>query len=101
MPTIRPASAGSRGPIARQPARTPTGYRIDDRTRFELQAAALFTGCDPKLQSVLDLAVAEFLDRLKQAEGFRDALRNAEREQQRRAGLRRLPSDSEERPTMD
>jgi hypothetical protein len=59
MPTSRPASAGRRGPIARQPARTPTGFRVDDRTRFELQAAALYTGCD-NLQSVLDLAVTEF-----------------------------------------
>ena len=63
--------------------------------------AALFTGCDAKLQSMLDLAVTEFLDRLKQVEGFPEALWNAEREQQRRAGLRRLPSDGERRPTMD
>jgi hypothetical protein len=69
MPTPRPASAGRRGPIARQPAKAPSGYRIDDRTKFELQAAAFFTGCELTLQSVLDLAVAEFLDRLRQVKG--------------------------------
>jgi hypothetical protein len=67
MPTPRPASAGRRGPIARRPAKAPTGYRIDERTKFELQAAALYTGCDPTLQSVLDLAVAEFLERLRRS----------------------------------
>lgn len=98
MPMSRPVSAGRRGPLARQPSRMPTGFRIDDRTRFELQAAALYTGCNSNLQSVLDLAVAEFLERLKQVEGFQDTLRNAERERQRRAGVRHVPI---EHPVVD
>jgi hypothetical protein len=89
MPTSRPATAGRRGPVARQPTRTPTGFRVDDRTRFELQAAALYTGCD-NIQAVLDLAVAEFLERMRREEGFRETLVSAERAQQRRAGVRRL-----------
>jgi hypothetical protein len=59
------------------------------------QAAALYTGCD-SLQSVLDLAVAEFLKRLNQVEGFQDTLRNAEREQQRRAGISSVPQERTE-----
>ncbi len=89
MPTSRPANAGRRGPIARQPAKTPTGFRVDDRTRFELQAAALYTGSDT-IQAVLDIAVTEFLDRMELEDGFRDTLVSAERAQQRRAGIRRL-----------
>lgn len=92
MPTSRPATAGRRGPVARQPTRSPTGFRIDDRTRFELQAAALYTGCD-NLQAVLDIAVAEFLDRMKREGGFRETLASAERAQQRRAGVRRLSNE--------
>ena len=95
MPTPRPASGGSRGPVARQPRRTPTGYRIDDRTRFVLRAAALYTGCD-NLQGVLDLAVAEFLDRLKDVKGFQQTLRDAERAQQQRARIRRVPRPDED-----
>lgn len=87
MPIPRPASAGRRGPVARNPSKAPTGFRIDDRTRFELQAAALYTG-HANLQAVLDLAVEQFLDGMKRVEGFRETLRNAEREQQRRAGVR-------------
>jgi hypothetical protein len=89
MPMSRPARAGRRGPIARQPPKTPSGFRVDDRTRFELQAAALYTGCD-NLQCVLDRAVTEFLERLRAEEGFLDTLRTAERAQQRRAGVRGL-----------
>jgi hypothetical protein len=85
-------TAGRRGPVARQPTRTSTGFRIDDRTRFELQAAALYTGCD-NIQAVLDIAVAEFLDRMRREEGFRETLVSAERAQQRRAGVHRLPTE--------
>jgi hypothetical protein len=90
MPRSRPETAGRRGPIAKEPQKRPTGFRIDDRTRFEMQAAALYVGCE-NLQAVLDLAVGEFLDRLKQVEGFAETLRTAELQQQRRAGVRRLP----------
>jgi hypothetical protein len=65
-----------------------------------LQAAALYTGCD-NLQSVLDLAIAEFLDRMKREEGFRDTLVSAERAQQRRAGVRRLANEPKADGTRD
>jgi hypothetical protein len=53
--------------------------------------ACLFTGQE-SLQDIVDLAVAEFLDRLRQQAGFQAALTAAEQEQQRRAGIR--PSTS-------
>lgn len=83
----RPATAGTRGPIGRQPALAPTGYRVSDRRRFELRMAALFTGQDA-LQDVIDLAVTEFLERLHGSPGFLKALADAEREQRRRAGVK-------------
>jgi hypothetical protein len=49
--------------------------------------AALFTGQESQ-QDVINLAVTEFLDRLRGAPGFLEALKAAEREQQRRAGVR-------------
>jgi hypothetical protein len=58
-----------------------------------LQAAALYSGCD-NLQAVLDMAVAEFLDRMRQEPGFRETLTSAERARQRRAGVRRLSNGS-------
>ena len=79
----RPSSAGSRGPIGRQPALSPSGYRVSDRQRFELRMAALFTGQE-SVQDVINLAVTEFLDRLRSAPGFADSLAAAEHEQQRR-----------------
>jgi hypothetical protein len=45
-----------------------------------------FTGCE-SLQDVIDLAVTEFLDRLRTTPGFLQALSAAERERQRRAGV--------------
>jgi hypothetical protein len=90
MPVDRPSNAGSRGPVRREPASSPSGYRISDRRRFELQAAALFTGATG-LQGVIDLAVTEFLDRQRKVPGFIDALTNAENNQRRRAGVPQLP----------
>ncbi len=92
-PAVRPATAGSRGPIGRQPSLSPTGYRVSDRRRFELRMAGLFTGHD-SLQDVIDLAVTEFLDRLREQTGFEAALTAAELEQQRRAGIRPSPSST-------
>ena len=89
MPSSRPGSAGSRGPVRREPRAAPTGYRITDRVRFELKMAEPFTGTW-SLQAVIDLAVTEFLDRIKAVEGFNEALVNAEREQRRRAGIAEL-----------
>lgn len=82
----QPGRAGARGPIGRKPALSPTGYRVSDRRRFELRMAGLFTGQE-SLQDVIDLAVTEFLDRLRERPGFVDAVAAAEREQQRRAGI--------------
>jgi hypothetical protein len=48
--------------------------------------AGMFTGQE-SLQDIIDLAVTEFLDRLRERPGFLEALAAAEREQQRRAGI--------------
>jgi len=90
-PTARPTTAGTRGPVSRQPTLSPTGYRVSDRRRFELRMAGLFTGHE-SLQDIIDLAVSEFLDRLREQSGFQAALTAAELEQQRRAGIRTTPS---------
>ena len=89
----RPTAAGSRGPVGRQPSLSPTGYRVSDRRRFELRMAGMFTGHE-SLQDIIDLAVTEFLDRLRQQPGFQAALTAAELEQQRRAGIRPSPSST-------
>lgn len=82
----RPSTAGSRGPIGRQPTLSPSGYRVSARRRFELRMAGMFTGHE-SLQDIIDLAVNEFLDHLRARPGFLDALAAAEREQQRRGGV--------------
>lgn len=92
MPAGRPEGAGARGPVRRRPALSPSGYRISERRKFELTAAALFTGAG-NLQAVIDLAVDEFLDRVREEPGFTDTLINAENSQRRRAGIREI-SDS-------
>lgn len=85
MPT-RPARSGRRGPVPDPLRRTPSGFRVTDRQRFELQAAALFLG-ESSLQSAIECAVQEFLDRLKQDPEFRRTLRAAEAARRRRAGV--------------
>lgn len=87
MAALRPVSAGARGPVRKKPPTAPTGYRVDHRRRFALQMAGAFTGRET-LQGVIDLAVDEFLARLRKAPGFEAALAAAEAEQQRRAGAR-------------
>lgn len=87
----RPATAGSRGPVGRKLTLSPTGYRVSDRRKFELRMAGLFTGHE-SLQDIIDLAVTEFLNRLRGQPGFSEALTAAEQEQQRRAGIRPGPS---------
>jgi hypothetical protein len=86
VPDARPRDAGRRGPVARQPELKPTGFRIDERTRFELKAAELFTN-SPTLQAVIDLAVRRFLAELRDTPGFVDALHNAERALQVQLGV--------------
>jgi len=98
MPVERPAGVGSRGPIGREPRPAPTGYRVSARRRFELLMAGRFTGPET-LQPVIDLAVTEFLDRMRDVPGFVEALEAAEQSQQRRAGVRQAvppPSEADE-----
>lgn len=90
MPKDRPASAGRRGPLPREPAKSPCGYRITDRRRFELKAAVLFTGADG-LQGVIDLAVDQFLASVGTVPGFVEALAAAEASQRQRSGVREIP----------
>lgn len=80
------AEARRRGPKPNPDRGTPSGYRLTDRTRFELQTAALFVGTN-SLQDTISLAVEEFLDRLRAVDGFGEALRAAQVSQQRRAGV--------------
>lgn len=82
MPSQRPPSAGSRGPLRRDPVARPSGYRLTDQVRRELQMAASFKDCS-SLQAVIDLAVAEFLARLNKSPGFRDAFAKAEQSRRR------------------
>lgn len=82
MPPQRPPSAGARGPVRREPIARPSGYRVTDQVRSELQMAATFEGC-PSLQAVIDLAVGEFLARLRKRDGFSDAVAQAERSRNR------------------
>jgi hypothetical protein len=56
------AAPRRRGPVPNPDRGSPCGYRINDRTQYELQAAALFVGTEG-LQDTIDLAVREFLDR--------------------------------------
>lgn len=74
-----------RGPKPNPDRGTPSGYRLTDRTRFELQVAALFVGTN-SLQDTISLAVEEFLNRLRTVDGFRQALHAAQVSQQRRSG---------------
>lgn len=78
-----------RGPKPNPDRGTPSGYRLTDRTRFELQMAATFVGT-ASLQDTVAVAVEEFLTRMRTVEGFREAVRAAEASQQKRAGVRRM-----------
>ena len=82
MPTPRPRSSGARGPVARTPGARPCGYRVTDEVRVELQMAAAFTDRS-SLQAVIDLAVAEFLERMRRQDGFVDAVTKANRARRR------------------
>ena len=63
---------------------------MSERRRWELKAAALYTEGE-SLQDIIDLAVTEFLDRLRESTpGFAETLRTAELSRQDRAGVRRV-----------
>ena len=66
-----------RGPKPNPNRGTPSGYRIDARTRFEMQMAASFVGTQ-SLQDTIGVAVGEFLAGMHGVPGFSEALRNAE-----------------------
>lgn len=78
-----------RGPLPNPDRGRACGFRISDRTRFELQAAGLFRGTST-LQDTIALAVEEFLERTREVEGFTDALRAAEDNIRRQAGVPRV-----------
>lgn len=81
------ARSSRRGPKPNPDRGDPSGYRINGRTRFELQVAGAFVGATT-LQATIDIAVQEFLDRLRRdAEGYAAALGAAERYQQRRSAI--------------
>jgi hypothetical protein len=88
------ARRARRGPKPNPSRGTPTGYRIADRTRFELQVAAAFVGAR-SLQETVDIAVAEFLERQHQVAGFKDALTAAEANQRARGGIPTVGSPEE------
>lgn len=69
----RPANAGKRGPVRTLPDRRPTGYRIDDDTRDELDAARILDSA-ASLQAVLDLAVAAYLTKKRRDPRFQTVL---------------------------
>lgn len=84
------ARAPRRGPKPNPDRGAPSGYRVNERTRFELQVAGAFVG-SLTLQATIDIAVREFLTRLREeADGYGAALVAAERHQQRRSNVSRL-----------
>lgn len=87
------ARRARRGPKPKPDRGTPSGYRVSDRTRFELQMAALFVGTRT-VQDTIDVAVSEFIERLRRNPGYQAALDAAESSQRVRAAVPTLkPSD--------
>ena len=78
----RPAGSGQRGPVRQHPPRRPTGFRIDDATRLELEVAAAMFG-DVTLQAVIKAAVDGYLDRRRNDPEF---VRAVDAATQRRRG---------------
>jgi hypothetical protein len=79
-----------RGPKPNPDRGTPTGYRINARTRFELGMAQNFVGTT-SLQDTIDLAVRNLLHDLAEEPGFTIALRAAEASQRRRGRVPTIP----------
>lgn len=78
----RPADAGRRGPVRRLPVRKPTGFRIDDASRLELEvAAAIYV--DGSLQGVIQVAVEEYLQKRRLDPAFLAAAEVARRRRAR------------------
>lgn len=74
----RPEGSGRRGPLPRHPKRRPTGFRIDDQTRLQLEVAMALFGAR-SLQGILDIAVTEYLERKRSDTAFARAVADANR----------------------
>lgn len=79
---VRPEGSGRRGPLPRHPRRRPTGFRIDDQTRLELEVAVALFGTG-SLQGVLDIAVTEYLEPKHHDTAFVRAVEEAGRRRRR------------------
>lgn len=78
---VRPPGAGKRGPLRQHPPRRPTGFRVDDDTRLQLEvAAALYS--NSSLQGVIKNAVDAYLEERIKDEDFMRAVRAARRRRQ-------------------
>jgi hypothetical protein len=100
LTVVDPTRQGRRGRQPDPDPRTPSGYRITDRRRFELSMAQPFVG-KFSLQDVIDVAVSEFLEGLYSVEGFRTALHSAEKSQRDRSGVPSIRSPEDEGPNPD
>lgn len=87
-----PAPARKRGPKPNPERGTPSGFRINARTRFELEMASLFVGTR-SLQETIDLAVGEWLQELRKVPGFEEALAAAESHQRTRGKVSVVPPE--------
>lgn len=88
---MTPQTRARRGPKPNPDRGDPIGYRITARTRFELQVAAAFVGTTSH-QDTIDVAVQEFLNRLREeVDGFATAVAKAEASQRTRAGVTPIP----------
>jgi hypothetical protein len=90
-----PPQAHRRGPKPNPDRGKTTGYRATARTRFELQVAGPFVD-GANLQETVDIAVSEFLERMRAVAGYTSALLAAEASQRARAGVRDINSDDDE-----
>ena len=66
----------------------PSGFRLTPQQRLELTLVLSLTG-NASLQAAIEVAVEECLQRLRDADGFVDALKKAERELARRTAAER------------
>lgn len=86
-----------RGPKPKADRGTNTGFRINDRTRFELELAQPFVGAH-SMQEILTIAIDEFITRMNDVPGFNEACAAAEANQRQRAGVHTLGQPDE--PTI-
>jgi hypothetical protein len=94
---VEEARRARRGPMPNPNRGAPSGYRVTDRKRFELQIAAAFVGTRG-LQDTIDLAVDEFLKGLRGVDGFVEAVAAAEASQRARADVPTLGTKGPDEP---